>query len=1037
MQGDDSCFLTFFAHAWLLLQDKHGNPLDLGAKKSSLAVAPATAPSVPHIPSATSVSKQTSDDAGAKLREAALARIAADSKAKFHNEDPKNLTDVDTTQPVAKQQSDDDAAEKAKTEDDAKEGTDDDVAVKAIAVEEDQKAKESTLTSSLQSLLITQVEEPVPAVLPVPPDVVEVPGPAVELTTTAKLAPFGKSVRKVYSKQELMKFKDLDMCLCRPTDLPDMTVERGQGRQARPQREGGSSSWSRGQPPPRRQSSNPELPPQGQQVQPRQKQWSRGQAPPPQPKNRGGRGGQHEPSDDFKPLVKSDNHWKPQKNTSRLVVAEKQVKSILNKMTKEKFEKLSQDMCQIPLESYDILVMIIKKVYEKAIDEPAFGDMYADLCCSLSHVSGSVSFVHIVESDEDVTEENKGKVYRWSNDVSTSDSEIVGPFETQGECEDAALSEEELPRIERGEMALELVSLQIRRGIFIKTMKRKDLESEFYTVYFPVSEAEECGQQLSEKFLSKAECVSDSSKQNSFKRSLLNKCEDEFNKQDIYADWKKEKAAYEHSKMDLEGGDRERKEKEEELEFRRIKIKKQMLGNIKFIGQLFKKGLLKEKIMRYCIGSLLKLKEDKTVKSKNPEYVDTGEMDMDDEDHEALCSMFATIGKVIDTKAAAGFMSVCFTKFERLGNYNALNSRSRFMYKDLLDLRHNGWVPRREEEKAKTIDEIRKEFDQDERNKAAESAKNSGGYRGGGGGGGRGGNDRTISGGNDRNTPVVSRRAIDNRDFRGRGSSEDRRSSGVNSNNAANRTRQAKPVETDDDGFTTIAPRGGAIPGTGILIETPSQGRLAPKKSPAAGRSRSPPKAPDNFAESTALSKVMFDRRVDSMKYEFMQDPSNIAELLLSMEELAGTPDAGFALVSRLADASMDCKDIERTAIVSLFVTLFENQKLTKDDVCRGLVDSIEFIDSFLLDSPRACEYLGEMLAPMLKLNAIDSAWLCARCENLDPNSSLAEQVIKNTIMSLKKRFGAEVAAAFLSNDGAAFESLLGVDKWTGINGGN
>jgi hypothetical protein len=119
--------------------------------------------------------------------------------------------------------------------------------------------------------------------------------------------------------------------------------------------------------------------------------------------------------------------------------------------------------------------------------------------------------------------------------------------------------------------------------MFIKVMRKKTVEegeeATLYTVYFPVSEAKSIGQQMSKIFLSERECVSDSTKQNSFKRSLLNKCEDEFNKQDIYVDWKTEKAAHEASKSTLT--DAECAEKEEELSFRRMKIKKQMLGNIK------------------------------------------------------------------------------------------------------------------------------------------------------------------------------------------------------------------------------------------------------------------------------------------------------------------------------------------------------------------------------------------------------------------------------------------------------------------------
>jgi translation initiation factor 4G len=108
-----------------------------------------------------------------------------------------------------------------------------------------------------------------------------------------------------------------------------------------------------------------------------------------------------------------------------------------------------------------------------------------------------------------------------------------------------------------------------------------------------------------------------------------------------------------------------------------------MLGNIKFIGQLYKKALLKEKIMRFCIASLLKL-ETVNDHVKLPVYKDSGDLDMDEEDHEAICNMFSTIGSTIDRGPAADFMKVSFDKIQRLSSEEALPSRSRFMYKDLL-----------------------------------------------------------------------------------------------------------------------------------------------------------------------------------------------------------------------------------------------------------------------------------------------------------------------------------------------------------------
>ena len=549
-----------------------------------------------------------------------------------------------------------------------------------------------------------------------------------------------------------------------------MAIQKGPSAGGGPRRSvnenRGRDSWSRGAAPPRESSARRVAAPT---TTSEPSQWARGVAPPTPPPNQGrggggGRGGGNRgggpPLLDgpVAPLVRSENRWKPKKDTNALDVAEKKVKGILNKMTKEKFDKLSTQMCEIPILSYDMLTMMIHNVYEKAIDEPAFGDMYADLCAKLSQTAKANSFINIIPSDEepptedgaDTTgrgdESSSHKVYRWSNDVSTSDGEVVGPYATPEECTEVALSGEDMDPVDRGDMELELVSLSITQGSFIKVMKKKEVSDAdngmiYYVVYFDVAEHEDCGQQLSKIFLSERECMSDAVKQNSFKRSLLNKCQDEFDKQDIYVGWKKEMKAYNETKSSMT--ESERAEKEAELNFRRIKIKKQMLGNIKFIGQLYKKGLLKEKIMRYCIGSLLKL-EAINEEDKFPEYKDTGDMELDEEDHEAVCSMFTTIGKTIDQPHAASFMRVCFTKVTYLSDDKSLNARSRFMYKDMLELRDNRWEPRRKEEKAKTLDEIRKDVEREERKQAQQSQQMGGGYRGGQRGGDRnyGGRDR-------------------------------------------------------------------------------------------------------------------------------------------------------------------------------------------------------------------------------------------------------------------------------------------------------
>ena len=188
-----------------------------------------------------------------------------------------------------------------------------------------------------------------------------------------------------------------------------------------------------------------------------------------QPQHRGGRGGPDQRrqssrggqdyyddiDDDYTPLVRSANRWMPSKDNSAMAKIDKQMKSLLNKMTKEKFDKLSTQMCDIPIQSYEMLTLVIKLVYEKAISEPSFSDMYANLCYRLSQMVKKGTFIKIIESDEDplaeatgaevdYSEGGSGSVsYRWSNDVSTSDAEIVGPFEDEQQSIDAALADED------------------------------------------------------------------------------------------------------------------------------------------------------------------------------------------------------------------------------------------------------------------------------------------------------------------------------------------------------------------------------------------------------------------------------------------------------------------------------------------------------------------------------------------------------------------------------------------------------------------
>jgi translation initiation factor 4G len=776
----------------------------------------------------------------------------------------------------------------------------------------------------------------------------------------------------VYSKSELLSFRD--SCTARPDDLPDRTIQvKKKPNQWRP-RQGDNDNNNR-------------------------KQWDRGvkQAPYKDKNRRRGRDNNNnryndQNLEDVPKLKKGENRWVPIKSTSAFDVAEKKVKSILNKMTKEKFDRLAGQMIDIQILSYEMLQMMIHNVYEKAIQEPTFGDMYADLCIKLSQKATSDEFIHLIESDEDVPLDQPpsvdGTSWRWSNDVSVDDAEVVGPYETVDDCVDVAVEgSDDVDPVKR-EKTLTLECLKIVQGVFVKVLKDEE-EGQYYMVFFPQEEADKSGQQMSDVFGDVEKCKTDAAKQNSFKRTLLNKCEDEFNKQDIYVDWKKEKKDYDKIKSTLTEDERETKK--EELDFRRMKIKKQMLGNIKFIGELYKKSMIKENIMHYCINSLLKfekLKDGRLIDKKNDE--------MDEEDHEAVCKLFTTIGEKIDKDKNKTQMKSYFKKIVALSQDNTLPSRSRFMYKDLIEVRANKWKLRREQETAKTLQEIKKDFLKEEKQAERESS----GYRG-GGGGGRG----------DRNNP--------RNDYR----------QSYASGNYQSQSRRKMPVEQSADGFMTVVGKGKSFRQAPQPIQQSLRPQVITKTTPPPViTAPSPPSAPKTPAVPP-LDKEKLATMIKSMRQGYIADPTNLEDLTYSMEKFASTPDAPEAVVKENFEFALECNDSNRQGVINLLTTLYDKKYLAKTDFESGCGELIEFIDSFVVDVPFAHRHVAQMFGVFIPKGILSIDWFLEKCSLIYTDKDKKEMIkeVYNGLGSDKKKL-------FAGKD-AAVVAVVGPEAWSEISG--
>ncbi|KAJ7568258.1 hypothetical protein O6H91_01G025400 [Diphasiastrum complanatum] len=255
-------------------------------------------------------------------------------------------------------------------------------------------------------------------------------------------------------------------------------------------------------------------------------------------------------------IHKAENKYEVGKVSDEETAKQRQIKAILNKLTPQNFDKLFEQVKEVHIESAATLTGVISQIFDKALLEPTFCEMYAKFCVQLS---------------------------------------------------------KELP------------------------------------------EFNEDGEKVT------------------FKRVLLNKCQEEF-----------------------ERGEREQEEAmrftPEESEEKRLKARRQMLGNIRFIGELYKKSMLTERIMHECIKKLL-----------------GGYQNPDEEDVEALCKLMATIGRIIDHAKAKQHIDAYFDRMNELASNEKLSSRLRFMLKDVIDLRRNGWQERRKVEGPKKIDEVHRD----------------------------------------------------------------------------------------------------------------------------------------------------------------------------------------------------------------------------------------------------------------------------------------------------------------------------------------
>uniref|UniRef100_A0A8C4UKK5 Eukaryotic translation initiation factor 4 gamma 3 n=1 Tax=Falco tinnunculus TaxID=100819 RepID=A0A8C4UKK5_FALTI len=474
-----------------------------------------------------------------------------------------------------------------------------------------------------------------------------------------------------------------------------------------------------------------------------------------------------------------------------------------------------------------------------------------------------------------------------------------------------------------------------------------------------------------------------------FRKLLLNRCQKEFEKD------KADDDVFEKKQKELEAATtpEEKTRLHDELEEAKDKARRRSIGNIKFIGELFKLKMLTEAIMHDCVVKLLK--------------------NHDEESLECLCRLLTTIGKDLDFEKAKPRMDQYFNQMEKIVKERKTSSRIRFMLQDVIDLRLCNWVSRRADQGPKTIEQIHKEAkieEQEEQRKVQQlmtkEKRRPGVQRVDEGGwntvqGAK--NSRVLDptkflkitkvGANSlrpsatslnrfsalqppvssvsassASSELDSRRALTSRGSTGREKNDKPLPPSLSRPNTFLRGSSSKELLLDNQAQEEQRRE---------MLETVKQltgGMEMDRNSTEAERNKAkesakPEATPAPAQEKPSLSEEEIERKCKSIIDEFLHI-NDFKEAMQCVEELS-TQNLLPVFVRVGVESTLERSQITRDHMGQLLHQLVQSGKLSKQDFFKGFSDTLEMADDMAIDIPHIWLYLAELVTPMLKEGGI------------------------------------------------------------------
>jgi len=461
---------------------------------------------------------------------------------------------------------------------------------------------------------------------------------------------------------------------------------------------------------------------------------------------------------------------------------------------------------------------------------------------------------------------------------------------------------------------------------------------------------------------------------------------------------------------------------QEEKDYRAGIIKKHYLGHMTFIGELFKGNLISIKIMLLCLPMLYE-----ATTTANSADKDESPPRVDEEKIECFAKLMSTIGLNLEQESdilkakgkndAANQLAKCWKSVETMASRTKkkdqgpdVSNRIKFMLQDLMEMKQKGWVKRRKEETAKTIDEIHKEVRREERRNSTNNHHQ--------------GSMRKQSSTGDiqqyRRTSVQTPATIDKDGFTsvstatggGGGKSFGRTQSMSNMyrNNSDRSLNSTSKKQSNNDNRSRIERSASGSSFAAFNEKRPSsssssssfrggkkdqqQRKDSPQRRSTADQERSPtePLEPPQLeteegATPSSQSAVVYETPEDcgtkakNILREFFIG-GDTDDALLSIRELIGTvgsdghTERGAEVVKKAVLLVLEMKQGDVDKFLSLYSKSFAEKSIAAPSIIAGLSEPLEFLEDIIIDAPLAKSHLAGIVGTFVTIGAVPFGFL-------------------------------------------------------------